>query len=495
MLNRLRKSGSFQLYGKQRPGKTALFCVLVFFSFGAVGGAAEPPITLPDAKEKIIVGISIFSGSGLGRESEYLTMNIPTLIREQLRQFPYHYLSQREQTEYRQRLREAAEEKRRKEMAALFRERDKLFLSAEVSEEQEEQFQQKMADLRGEIEAITALRDSELPIAEKKPIELYTHGENGGLLPADRISAAAVSSRFQLDFYISGRVEQISDYFYIQVALYSSIVEEEVLLIEDAGSRENLEEVIDRVVRGTYDVIVGEEWAFLQVTALPEDADIYLDGGFIGSGTVENVYLQPGDHTVSAEAAGYGRLEQEITVSPGETESVRMQLQPVREDTLLISSDPPRADVYSGPIWLGTTPLLLPLREEKLQRIMVVKRDFSPEYLNAGPGDKGSVNVRLSPFAFDSSAYLDKKRDEFYLSAGFFVLSFPIPFFLYSITEDLASGFSIAAAAGNVEEMEKKLRGSMAAYHGYVGSIIVTASMLLNTIFRLAEYIRASELD
>ncbi len=495
MLNRLRKSGSFQLCGKRRPGKTAVCCLLVLFSFEGIGSAAEPPAALPDTKEKIIVGISIFSGSGLGRESEYLTMNIPTLIREQLRQFPYHYLSEREQTEYRQRLREAAENKRRKEMAALFRERDKLFLSAGVSEEQEEQFRQKMADLREEIEAITGSRDSELPVAEKKPIELYTHGENGGLLPAEQISSAAVSSRFQLDFHISGRVEQISDYFYIQVALYSSILREEVLLIEDAGSRENLREVIDRVVRATYDVIVGEEWAFLRVTAVPEDADIYLNGKFIGSGTVEDVYLQPGDHTVSAKAPGYERLEREIRVSPRETGSVNMQLQPVREDTLLISSDPPRADVYSGPIWLGTTPLLLSLPDEKLQRIMVVKRDFSPEYLNAGPGDRGSVSVRLSPFAFDSSAYLDKKRDEFYLAAGFFVLSFPIPFFLYSITEDLASGFSIAAAAGNTEEMAKKLRGSMAAYHGYVGTIIVTASMLLHTIFRLAEYIRASELD
>ena len=102
--------------------------------------------------------------------------------------------------------------------------------------------------------------------------------------------------------------------------------------------------------------------------------------------------------------------------------------------------------------------------------------------------------MQLSPFQFDTSAYLAKKRDDFYLSAGFFVLSFPLPFFLYSLTEDLASGFSIAQQNQNITEMIKKLNNSVNVYHGYIGSIILTVSLLINTVYRLADYIRASEL-
>ena len=422
-------------------------------------------------------------------------MNIPTLIREQLRQFPLHYLNSKEQSEYRERLREKAVKKRRREINTLFTERDKLFLSSAVSEEREQQFRDKMKDLEAEIQAVENIEDEEIKIETEKPIELYSHQDNGGLLPADTLSPASVSSSYELDFYISGKVEQITDYFFIEMSIWSSILQEEVLVVEDAGNRDSLQEIIDRVVGMTYDVIVGNEWAFLQVAAVPDDADLFVSGEFIGSGSVEKHYVQPGEYTVSAEASGFERSEKQITVLPGETRSVQLLLEKAKEETLLISSEPGRADVYSGAVWLGRTPLLLPLPKDSIQRVMVVKRDFSPEYLNAGPGDAGSVNVQLSPFDFDSNAYVDKKRDQFYLSAGFFVLSFPLPFFLYSITEDLASGYSIAAQNQNIEEMEKKLRDSLNSYHAYVGSIVIAASLLFHTVYRLVEYISASELN
>lgn len=450
-------------------------------------------VSLPDPKDTVVLGISLFDGAALEDESEYLTMNIPTLIREQIRQFPYHYLGSSESRAYRERLRESAVLKRREEMSTLYAERDRLFIDGTVNEEQERQFLDKIQDLELEIEAIRQLEDENIDLKEKKPIEIFSPEGNMGFLPVQLLTPETVCRQHGLDFYISGRVEQIREYFYIEISIYNNILKSSVLTADDAGSRDTLRDVIDRLVMKTYDVIVGGEWAFIDVSAQPVDADIYLDDEYIGTGSVANMYTPPGEHTLRAEAAGYEGLKREISVPSGQRSGWELELVERDENTLLISSEPTGADVYSGALWIGTTPFIFSLPETGTKRLMITERDYSPEYLNVRPGDGGSVDLQLSPFELQSSDYVARMRDRFYLSAGFFVLSFPIPFFLYSLTEDLASGFSLAASAGNIEEMEKKLRSSVNTYHIYVGSIILTASLLINTLFRLAEYIGAGE--
>ncbi len=453
----------------------------------------ETTSTMTDTKEDFIIGISLFTGKGLEEENEYLTMNIPSLIREQLLQFPFHYVDEKEMKAYREGMREEAVHEKQKAMNSIYLERDRLFLSGKISESRQQEFEDKINDLQNEIDSFRSIPDENIQVISRKGIKIYAHEENAGLLPEPQIGPEGIAGLFDLDAYISGTIEQIGNYFVIEIRIWSNIFKNEILVVKDAGSRDDLQEVLNRMVAATYDIVIGEEWAFVDIKVQPETGDIFIDENFVGTGSVEEEYIKPGTHVISATASGYKKEEKEVVIPPHETAVINLQLERREEKSILISSEPKNANVYFGSLWLGRTPVMLPLPEDTMHRIMITKKDYSPAFVHIGAENTGNIDVRLSPFAFDSSDYLEKKRDAFYWAAGFFVLSFPVPFFLYSITEDLASGLSIAIQNGNYEEMEKKYKASVFTYHAYLGTIVITASLLVNTLFRLAEYIQASE--
>jgi hypothetical protein len=70
-----------------------------------------------------------------------------------------------------------------------------------------------------------------------------------------------------------------------------------------------------------------------------------------------------------------------------------------------------------------------------------------------------------------------------------------VPFILYSLSEDFAAATVAASGAGNPDEADRYFKLSQTAYYTFAGTVVVTASMMINTVYHLVEYIIASQFN
>ena len=82
----------------------------------------------------------------------------------------------------------------------------------------------------------------------------------------------------------------------------------------------------------------------LNVSSNQIDADIYIDGGYIGKTPAQIPSLLIGEHTVALKKAGYADIEQTILIEEGKRQSIALQM--TDELTIELAVQPVTADVY-----------------------------------------------------------------------------------------------------------------------------------------------------
>ncbi len=94
----------------------------------------------------------------------------------------------------------------------------------------------------------------------------------------------------------------------------------------------------------------------LRIDSSPQRARAYVDGDFVGY-TPVSFNARPGRHDVRVTLDGYESFQTSVNVGPGQTQSVRAQLQAIhRTGTVSFDSSPRGAEVYLDGSYVGTTP-------------------------------------------------------------------------------------------------------------------------------------------
>lgn len=122
----------------------------------------------------------------------------------------------------------------------------------------------------------------------------------------------------------------------------------------------------------------------------PDAADIFIDGQRAGTAPTERpVVVAPGRHTVELRAAGFRPFSQTVTVSSGESTTLRATLSPLVTDAaVVLDVNVPGATVSLGDTEIGTTPLSGPVPVASGTATFVITR---PGYA------RSEVNVRVEP--------------------------------------------------------------------------------------------------
>ncbi len=95
----------------------------------------------------------------------------------------------------------------------------------------------------------------------------------------------------------------------------------------------------------------------LRIDSSPQQAQAYVDGNFVGT-TPTNFGTRPGRHDVKVTKDGYETFQTRVDLRPGETQSVRAQLQPIRRTgSVSFDSNPRGANVYLDGNHVGSTPI------------------------------------------------------------------------------------------------------------------------------------------
>ncbi|AJC73629.1 hypothetical protein AJ81_04750 [Pseudothermotoga hypogea DSM 11164 = NBRC 106472] len=140
---------------------------------------------------------------------------------------------------------------------------------------------------------------------------------------------------------------------------------------------------------------------FLLIYTNPTNASIYVDGRYVGVAGPTGLRVEVDAnvvHRVVASLPDYEDASVEVQVSPNETRTVNLTLEPiVKVGTVSINSSPSNALVYINGYLKGITPLRLDL-EYGTYQLVVIKGGYYAEVLTLKVDRKSvSVSVTLRP--------------------------------------------------------------------------------------------------
>lgn len=117
----------------------------------------------------------------------------------------------------------------------------------------------------------------------------------------------------------------------------------------------------------------------LRVVANVAGANIALDGEALGGAPVVREGVAPGEHILEATADGYERIQQTVTIEPGQSRAVSLQLQRVVQQPgrIIVNSNVGAATVtIDGALQPGTPPIVMSTPSEGTHAVVVVAEGY-----------------------------------------------------------------------------------------------------------------------
>ncbi len=138
----------------------------------------------------------------------------------------------------------------------------------------------------------------------------------------------------------------------------------------------------------------------LTMLSIPNGAAISIDGTLIGTTPQQALDLSCGNHTVVLSANGFSNYVDNVTLEPGNPQTIVGNLLNVGDrGSVYIRSDPPGGDIYVDGVLRGTTPLLLDALYPGPHAILIRKTGYQDynDIVTAGPGLTPEYNEFLVP--------------------------------------------------------------------------------------------------
>jgi hypothetical protein len=344
-----------------------------------------------------------------------------------------------------------------------------------------------MADLDRLISGYHGTEDGSPPPVT--PLQLWRGHEDGSLLPPVGVPALVCADN-KLDLLVYGRIESIGPYLVAEVVLYIAATNEDVWKAAGYAAIDDLDGLVSDLERSLATALAGRDFSRIHFDISPESAEIQLDGKVYPGGFP--LFYSQDSFLATISAAGYRSASTRVAVVPGKDTIVKLSLETIHKDPVLIESSPSGAFIYLDGTPLGVAPLELPGTD--FPRVLTARLDgFDDLKLVVRPGlESGRVVLDLQ--ASDGLAYkdrFDQAKGAFYQSLGWLVMSLPVTVLSYGTFN---SYLNLAPLPPTVSE---QTADRLTAY--YFGSrtvfwisAAVSVSLVTNSIVRLVRYIKAA---
>lgn len=481
---------------RNRDFRIALLYLLLLPGVAFARGQKEPPWAglLPeDQAEEVLVAFAELEGEALPREYQYLRSSIPRVILQQVEVLEEHALPPEEEAALRQRLFEDAVASLGVELDGLLAERDAVVFSEETRDDR----RARRAEIEEEIETVResadALLEADPSLVELiEPKSIRFRRAEPTLLPAGR-RLAVLAGEHSADFVVGGTLEERGGYIFLDLEGYNAITRESVSLGGTAGRVEEIYDLLDPVVDEVATLLLGRPWGRLEVVTEIDDALILVEGKAAGFGRAEIAYLEPGNTKVRVVLGGDQVFETDVVVEPYGRVMVVPELTLPEAERIALVSDPPGADVYVDSIWTGRTPLLLD-RPITPTTAILAKEDYLRGRVLLSPASPDVIEKPLIEDIVDWEEEIQMRRDRFYRSLGWFVVSLPLPILLNGMYSNIASLYVDGRPPGLTDNASDELVGrANTLLWATRGTAALSAGLFVNMAFQLRRYIRAGQ--
>ena len=446
-------------------------------------------------KESWSVGIALWEKSNLLERQTYLQNSLPQLLKDELEGLKTHLLTEEEsfhiQTAFLNEMRFQSESV----LENLYSQRDELIFSDDsdtdsryesLSEDIKEQFR--------EIERLKGYDPLDVDVPDELDLE-FTDIEK----VVTRIQILQNLEGEDFDMIIHGSIERLDELLFLELACYIPGRNDPLIFWTGTGREEELNALVREAAREFRVVLLGRSWSELHITAKPEGGLIFLDGETVGVGEAYINDASPGFVTVLVSEHGYISNSQQVYLPAMESVELDVELEKGVSSDISFLSDPPGADVYYGSEWQGITPLTLP-RPGFSNNIKIAYEGYKAFHIPSYELEGDSITVKLSEKAYDKELAFKEAKSDFYRALGWMSISMGVPLILYGIYQnqtnlyyDYAYQWIATDSQESYDKARQYERYSNITYYSFLGGIAISGGLLVNTLIKLKDYIKAAE--
>lgn len=424
-------------------------------------------------------------------EISYIGKRLSSAIYKELSVLKTHRLSEGEITAMQLFLKEELLDGNRKTLKKYYEDYDKLLFEGKGASVRKA----LKDDIRAAERALKKngrIKSAEIKIKEKKDIVFLNGEDDFDLCVKNPLDLGVRAEKEGIDYIVWGSVKRAENIVIADIGLYSRLFGRIVYRTRIAEDIDTLYNDLGRKLEGFNSYILGEEWAKLNVAVDNDDADIFIDLDYAGSGSVGDIILRPGEYTVVVRGNNIEEKRKKIVLENLEILTLDFSVSEAETELFAVSSFPAGADLYYNSVWQGKTPMIINGRSGELLVSLPGYRD-AKVYLETAE----SHNIDLFPGKklFDPEGYLLKKRNEFYRNLTYFVLSIPVTFLSYAdylIYDDLHA--RALYSWRNESERRRIYKMKKYSFYGYYGSLFLSATLFANMMFYLKDYIKAGDM-
>ncbi len=433
------------------------------------------------------------------RSNEYLRRGLTRVLLERFRAIERHQLTELEQWALRASLMRQERAKVGAELDSAIDQLDALRYSMSDSESIQDNRENLQEDIDKKRASLQLLNDAPLisvEIVDELPVEFWIpEDEISSLLTVEPLNRFA--ERNDLDVVVSGLVTEENDFIFIDIVVYNAILDKERRLDTAASPVDNVEIAVDAIIQELSTIILGREWATLDITNVPEDAQVYLNDNFLHNGDARVEYVPTGKHTIRFSRPAFSQNRDiVIDLAPYELYHLDGSFPLPAGEYTRIETNPYSTNVYIDSVWQGVTPINFQLPTAESYDILLSLRqvDYYDGTLVISSDSPSLIYKTLSPIDFDAEEYVASGRDQFYYSLGAFAVSAVAPLLISGFVADnntirSSSGFNEL----DTPQQNQLINEGNALSIAFGSSIFLTGVLFLNTIIDLVGYISAGE--
>jgi hypothetical protein len=457
-----------------------------------------PSEELPEDTREVwrveILGIHTDPGD---RELVSVATGIPQMVREALQPVERHQLSLAERRAIARRALEGLLREALLQRNELQDQLDRLPFSDQGELARRDEARRLREELQATQERIRRIRATEqerIDVALEKPVELV-------LAPQPEFTPtydlARRAEQEESDAIIYGELQRSGGYLFLTLYEYSYHLDRERELATTASLPEELSENLGQLEIATQRALAGRPVAPLSVRITgyePERAEVFIEEGSRGFGSVEIPLLPLGRVELRIEHPAIPTIRRTLQISAERENRVEVRIPDPQTGYVAVVSEPPGASIYVDSLWQGTTPYMI-RRPAEDRQVRLSLEDHYDSQFTVGPRTPNLINRELLPESIEWQTQVEEKRDRFYRSFTWFVLSLPAPIILNGIYGNLATLFPDGRARPGISDAEadRRLDQANAVFYGYYATLGISVALFGNMLYRIIDYIRTGE--
>lgn len=385
-----------------------------------------------------------------------------------------------------------------KERSDLIRERDKIFFLTDT-EAMKKKRKKESANAILKKDKEIAAQDAKIKIfladflyteTSDAKIELWKDGHELYVRSPD-LSLSASLRKDTVSALLTGTIEDIAGFLYVTVRIETGL---ETLVFEsfsEAISYEDIDTLASSLTARLLPEVANKKIISLAITAIPEDARVFIDGRLIPDLSVP-VRLFAGEHRINTSASGYESVEK--TAMFGEESDFAMNIVLVKEKAVSVAFDAKNlnASIFLHTHYLGETPFPTPVPVAARTTIGEAVTGDALTYFIFDPAlfiQAEEIHVQVKPNSINTGKRIEKQRGILYWAIGALYISLPVSMLSYGVSMNKSRAYEenkLPQTKEMVNEINNWSRASVITRWISIG-------LGLNTVVQLVRYIMVAE--